>query len=243
MALPVVTANRPGSWLGPYSASSRLLVYSRWRVVADPQGCDPTDTPGAGVIGGGRIWVAGAHTRPRRLPHSGPAVLLAASAGRVASVPAAAGSLYDSPTGARAIELRSIVDGDLIAHLDEDADIRAISLSGRILAALLERPTGGWAIDRFAARDGRLIGRRVLKSAATASVFTIAGDRVVYMTLLRHGRATLRLLEASGDVGRLRVLGRRTGGVSVLGSNVYWYQNARRPGRYASHIFVLPLPR
>jgi hypothetical protein len=185
------------------------------------------------VVGGGARRVVGGTTV--RIPGVPPAAYFAASAGRIAVVPADR-TIRSSPVP-RAVEggpvqIRDAVTGTLVSSFAPTGTVRAVALSSRI-AAVLVTEAGVRRIDRYDAVNGALLGKTIVP-AATAEL-ELAGRTVVF----RAGKSIWILRGASGIPKRLWTAHRVPFDLSIEDRRVIWAVNGNGRGSVSS----LLLPR
>jgi hypothetical protein len=134
-----ITHSRAGAglWLGGVAGAGRTLVYS----MANVAYVNEVDCLGGGgcrerIHGGGIQRVVG--RKENRVPHTGPALEVAAAAGRIAYVPAVGVGPGGRPTPSslRAIPVRTAGLGTLVTRVAPHGMPLAIALAPHVLAVM-----------------------------------------------------------------------------------------------------------
>jgi hypothetical protein len=220
-----------GLWLGGVAGSGKTLAYS-WVDVeyVDKLACLSGGTCQQRIADGGIKVVSASTVTP--LPGAGPALQLAAAAGRLAYIPATTVDKNGAPVPSvgDAIEVVDGITGDLVSQVTPHGLPLAIALSSHVLAVLTQNgdhdrvswydPTDGtklgsvsisrWAAPQLAASDQLIVYRvgRAVRGVATN------GSRIRLLAQTSSGAVGLslengRLLWAenrSDGTGRLRAL-------------------------------------
>jgi hypothetical protein len=221
-----------GSWLGGIAGEGTTLAYSMVDVeYVDQLGCLSGSAPCKKKIAFGGVFLV-ADGEATRLPGSDPALELAASAGRLAYVPARAVAKNGQPMPNRVapIEVVDARTGAVVSQAPPNGLPLAIALSPRVLA-VLTRTTFHERITWYDAADGVVLGSTLVPGNTSPQL--AAGDRTV---VYRVGR----VLRAISTVSkRVRTLARFTSSASVVGlsiqhGRVIWAENADGTGRVRS---------
>jgi hypothetical protein len=216
-----------GYWLGGVAGAGKTLAYS-WVDVeyVDPQACLSGGSCQQKVADGGIRTVTRATDQP--LPGAGPALELAAAAGRIAYIPATTVDKEGRPATSAGSLLYVVdgVSGDLESHPWVRGVPLAIALSSHVLAVL----TRNGPRDRilwYDAVGGTKLGS-VLVSQRAAPQLAASDQLIVY----RVGRL-LRGISTHG-AGRTRLLA-KTGpgavGLSLENGRLVWAENRGNTGR------------
>jgi hypothetical protein len=219
-----------GDWLEGVAGAGRTLAYS-WAHVkyVDPTGCLAGGSCQQEIAGGGIQLVS--RSAASDLPGAAPALALAATAGRLAYIPATSVSPNGEPTASPgdSVPVVDAVTGAAVCHVDTRGLPLAIALSRHVLAVLTQNgrrdkvswydstagtklgsvPVSRRAAPELAADDQLVVFRtgRLLRAVATHS----GRNRIVARTApdsvglsLENGR--LVWAENRGETGRLRAL-------------------------------------
>lgn len=196
--------------------------------------------PCSAVVDGGVVLVEGRQTRalfgaPR------PAAL-AASAGRLALVPADEGeTCFAAPPIAAAengtVEVRDTESGALVSSFTPLGRVQAVAMSGPAVAVLVENSAGGRRIERYATEDGTLIGSAWV-SPGVADVLDMAGDTIVFQS----GYMVSTMSVPTGEKSALWRAAVRPLDLSIEGRRVAWVANRSTPGGTRGHIRAVLLP-
>ena len=186
------------------------------------------------VVGGGaRRVVAG---RAVRIPGAPPAFRVAASAGRIAVVPAdrtKSAASYPRPVAGGPVEIRNAEDGTIVSTFAPAGTVRAVALTGRNAAVLVVDASRQKRIARYDSVTGSLLGPTPVPPA-TAAALEVAGENVVS----RVGRSIWLLRSGVGTLARLWTARRTPVAVSIEGRRIVWAVNGKRRGR----VLTLLLP-
>ncbi len=175
-----------GQWLGGIAGNGKTLVYSVAGVAYVNQlACLEGGSCAQRVRGGGIHRVVG---RRNVVVHgTGPALQVAAAAGRIAYVPAvtvdAAGQPQASPS--RPIEVRNARSGSLVARAKPGGTPVALALSAHVLAVLMHSGAA-FRIAWFDALDGRAPRQRPRRQARRPAA---RGERPARRLSRRESRA------------------------------------------------------
>ncbi len=203
---------------GPTLAFAKLVVAPN-----DWESCFPADLPRAKscqfrVTSGAVKRIEG--NKPVRVPGVPASVTLAASAGRLAVVPAdlqwgrAGHARLNGP-----VEIRDARTGGVALRIHPRGEVEAVALSERVVAALV-REAGAVRLDVYDIRTGGL--RSTVKLTGNVSPnLGAAGPIVVYQV----GKA-IRMLRAGERTTALVAMARtEPEGLSIEGKRVIWVEN------------------
>ena len=217
----VVGASRggDGDYLTGVAGRESTIVYAVVSISMLDTCIDP-GTPCEHSIDSSRVMRVVARRAPRvpGVPH---ALRITAGGGRIA-VDVASG--YDGQSLVRAgrVEVRDAGTGRRSAVVLLAGNVLELALSGDVLAVLV-RSGGRKAIERYAPRGGRLLGRTPVYGNAHA--LAVSGRRVVFVT----GR-TIRQISPAG-AGIVAVASRPVAALAVEGRRLVWAENDARRGR------------
>jgi hypothetical protein len=239
----VVSSDPDGSGMGGFFSglvSDGPRLVEGFSVVTTPAGGWPTDCTQL-ILGDRGIAIASppyrypGWSRPTGMPS---VMMLAASEGRIAVVPAA----FD---GQRCPELRIAENGPvevygiqhnkatLVSSVAPHGYVKAIALSPIQLAVLIQRANGPRLIERHDPRNGAVIGTTPV-SSSTAFELGISSAGIVY----RVGTKIL-FIGPSGVPKLVWNARARPIGLSIVGRRIAWAVNVKGRGR----IVALTLPR
>ncbi len=214
-----------GLWLGGVAGAGRTLAYSFVDVeYVDKLSCLAGGSCGRQISDGGIQLVSEGEADP--LPGAGPALELAAAAGRLAYVQASR-VRHGAPAanGSAPIEVVSATTGAAVSDVQPDGVPLAIALSPRVLAVLTYRNRHD-RISWYDPRNGTMVGSiRLLHRAAPQLA---ASNRVVVYRIGRWLRGI------AVDSGRIRKLAHTSGvlaGLSLQGNRLAWAEDNGGTGR------------
>jgi hypothetical protein len=233
-----------GDFLTGASGDGATLVFALTKIdltkELDPSlgafHCLPRDPCEWAVTGGGVWRVVG--RRKVALPGAPPTVLIAASEGRIALVPAdrtvfrgpcteAAnwrGCPEARPAVGGPVEVRAARSGTLLSSFAPSGRVTAIAMDWPLVAVLV-RAGGKATIRHYDGRSGASRGRSSVPTT-TSNELDLGGGIAVY----RVGR---KIWQLNVLTGRIRVVTRARGkpiGVSIEDRRVAWGENIRRRG-------------
>jgi hypothetical protein len=215
-----------GKWLGGVAGAGRTLAYS-WDDVeyVDPSECLSGGSCRQKIADGGIKLVTRTDVTP--LPNSAPALQLAASAGRIAYIPAATvKSGHPSPSTNSTLDILDATSGDL----DGQAFVRgipiAIALSSHVLAVLTTQAGPRDRISWFSATDGTKLGS-VLVSPLAAPQLAVSNRLIVY----RLGLTLRGVSTGNGHIRTLVKTGQNYVGLSLAHGRLLWAENHNGAGR------------
>jgi hypothetical protein len=216
-----------GTVLGPREGSEGTFVYTTTDLAAGPSCPDPPHP----LVSDSRIrrivtTPSGLHTGV--IPNTPGAMLLAYRAGRVALVPLANG-LPPEDQPADHVEIRNATTGALVSQFSPPGTIRALGLSRRFAAVLVEA-SDGTRIVRYAVGTGAKLGSTPVRPNVSARPFDVSDHGIVY-------RVGGDLMAIPTDTGRAHLVRRDIDGAAIEGRWIVGYRT--RDGR--SDVFRLTL--
>jgi hypothetical protein len=219
-------SNGTGEWLGGVAGAGTTLAYS-WDDVeyVDPQGCLSGGSCKQKIADGGIHIVTKTTDTP--LPGAGPALLLAASAGRIAYVPATTvhgGRPYTSANNV--LQIVDAMTGAPVGQAPVKGFPIAIALSPNVLAVLTTQGTPHDRISWFSATDGTKLGSVVVSGLAAPQL--AASDQLI---VYRVGRLLRDVSTRTGQLGKLVKTGQNYLGLSLANGRLIWAENQNHTGR------------
>ena len=215
-----------GLWLGGVAGAGKTLAYS-WDDVEyiDKLACLSGGSCKMKLADGGIKLVSRSAVTP--LPHAAPALQLAASAGRIAYIPAttvkAGRPLASADNSLFVVDATS---GSVVSHPLVHGIPAAIALSSHVLAVLTQRGPHD-RISWFSPTTGTKLGSAVVSQLAVPTQLAASDQLIVY----RVGRT---LFGVSTDTGRIRAL-TKTGlnylGLTLRNGLVVWAENHNATGK------------
>jgi hypothetical protein len=214
-----------GKWLGSVAGSGKTLAYS-WDDVeyVDKIACLSGGSCRRKIADGGIGIVTRTSDAP--LPNVGPALQLAAAAGRIAYVPAT--RVPANQPGASTNGFVNIVDGttgDPVAQASVGGIPAAIALTSHVLAVLTQRGPRD-RISWFSATDGTKLGT-VLVSRRTLPQLTASDQLIVYQV----DRTVFGVSTANSSIRMLAKTGPTPLGLSLANGRLVWAENDEDSGR------------
>ena len=215
-----------GLWLGGVAGAGQTLAYSVVEIkYVDQIACLSGGSCKQRISGGGVRTVSDGRATP--LPGAEPALELAASAGRLAYVPASGVDASGAPTASASggVEVVDATSGTSVSEVQPQGVPLALGLSRHTLA-ILTRDGRRDRISWYDADDGTQLGS-VTVSARTAPQLALSDRIAVY----RIGR-TLRGLVLG--TSRSRMLGKVSGtpvGLTLAHGLLAWAENRGGMGR------------
>ncbi len=226
----VIGSDPDGSGTGGYFASlvsdGTRLVYG-WALVYVPGGGYPTDCTQLELGNEGVKVITGPpynYGRPVRIPAMPAVMMLDASQGRIAVVPAT----WQVPPGDRCaglgvgengpVEVYDLA-GTRLARVAPAGTVEAVALSWPQVAVLVRRHDGTKAIERYDARTGALLTATIVSSKV--SEITMGTRGIAY-----SAGSSIYLLSGSKPM----LVWRSTGapiGVSIEGRRIAWAVNGK----------------
>lgn len=231
----------PGGFFGPIVGAGSTLAYTD----VDYQCVDLNDcselaeqpSPSNGVF---RVkGTTGITQLPVVVPG---ATKLAVSGNRIALLPApqqVAATQLSNPSApppaapGTPVEIRDATTGSLIAQLTPPGTVRALALSGSVVAVVDELSDGSRNIERYDPATGALTGTTT--GVAADNSISVSGDTLVFSV----GGGKIEAIDA--NTGGQQVLAVSPGapiGLSVAGKRVAWAVNVHGHGR----VLALTLP-
>jgi hypothetical protein len=214
-----------GDWLEGVAGAGRTLAYS-WDDVeyVDPDACLSHGMCKQKISDGGIRLVT--RTDVNELPGAGPALQLAAAAGRIAYVPATVVKSGRPTVGLNnPLRIVDAVTGDQLGQAFVRGIPVAIALSSKVLAVL----TASGPHDRiswFSATDGTKLGDAVVPTNAAPQL--AASDRLI---VYRVGRLLRGISTRAGHNGKLAKTGLNYVGLALARGRLIWAQNHGNTGR------------
>jgi len=220
------SSNGTGLWLGGVAGAGSTLAYS-WDDVeyVDPVGCLSTGSCKQKIEDGGIKIVTKTGDQP--LSGAAPALQLAASAGRIAYVPAT--TVKSGRPSANTNSLLYVVDavsGTLVSHASVHGIPLAISLSPRVFAVLTTQAGPRDRISWFSAADGTKLGSALVSQQAEPEL--AASDQLI---VYRVGRFLRDISIRTGHSAKLVKTGLTYLGLSLAGGRLLWAENHNHTGR------------
>jgi hypothetical protein len=215
-----------GDWLGGVAGAGKTLAYS-WDDVeyVDKLACLSGGTCKMKVADGGIKLVT--RSAVTALPKAEPALQLAASAGRIAYIPATTVKAgRPSPSANNVIYLVDAATGNVIGHPLVHGIPAAIALSPHVLAVLTQRGPRD-RISWFSTADASKLGS-VLVSQRAVPVELAASDQLI---AYRVGRTLYGVSTATGRVRALASTGLNYLGLSLRNGLLVWAENKGAGGK------------
>jgi hypothetical protein len=228
-----------GKWLGGVAGAGQTLAYS-WADVeyVNPTKCLSTGSPGAckKKIADGGIKIvaqtAGAPPVDTPLPGGQPALQLAASAGRIAYIPAAIfHGNRPSPSNNSPVSVVDAVTGNPVCRVDVHGVPAAVALSTHLLAVLSENGGGRTVgvhdtIAWYSPTDCSKRGSISINLSAALQI--AANDRLI---VYRIGRQLLGVAVANKHITKLAKTAHGPIGLSLARGRLVWGENHGDTGR------------
>jgi hypothetical protein len=215
-----------GDWLGGVAGAGRTLAYS-WDDVeyVNPSKC-LSGHPCKQKIADGGIRIV-TRTSDTPLPGAGPALQLAASAGRIAYVPATTAKVGRPTTSANnVLQVVDATSGASVAQASVHGFPLAIALSPNVLAVLTTLAGPHDRISWFSATAGTKLGSVLIGSQASPQL--AASDRLI---VFRVGRVLRDVSTRTGHIGKLVQTGQNSVGLSLAQGRLLWAENHNHAGR------------
>jgi hypothetical protein len=214
-----------GKWLGGVAGAGRTLAYS-WADVeyVDKLACLSGGSCKRKIADGGIRIVTGKSATP--LPGALPALQLAASAGRIAYVPAT--RVPANRPGASTNNSVFVVDavsGAPVSSVYVHGVPAAIALSPQVLVVLSQRGPRD-RISWFSATDGTKLGSVLVSSRADTEI--AATDQLI---VYRVNRTLLGVSTATGAIRTLAKTGPNAVGLALKKNQLVWAENRGDGGR------------
>jgi hypothetical protein len=215
-----------GQWLEGVAGAGKTLAYS-WDDVeyVNPTKCLSGHQCKRKIADGGIRIVTRTSDTP--LPGVGPALQLAAAAGRIAYVPATTATTGRPSTSATSVlQIVDAATGDSVAQATVHGFPIAIALSPNVLAVLTSLSGPRDRISWFSATDGTKLGS-VLVSARAVPELAADDQLIVYRVgLLLEGVST-----STGHIRKLAQTGVNYLGLSLAHHRLLWAENHNHAGR------------
>jgi hypothetical protein len=214
-----------GDWLGSVAGSGKTLAYS-WNDVeyVDKLACLSGGSCRRKIADGGIRIVTPTGKAP--LPSVGPALQLAASAGRIAYVPAT--RVQGNRAGASTNGFVNVVDGTTGSPISS-ASVRgipaAIALTPHVLAVLTQRGPKDRVVW-FSATTGTRLGS-VLVSRRAAPQIAVSDQLIVYQV----DRTLYGVSTTNGSIRMLAKTAQTSLGLSLANDRLVWAENRESYGR------------
>jgi hypothetical protein len=228
-----------GKWLGGVAGAGQTLAYS-WADVeyVNPTKCLSTGSPGACrkkiADGGIKIVTQTPGTPPTDtpLPDAQPALQLAASAGRIAYIPAAIfHGNRPAPSNNSPVSMVDDVSGNLVCRASVHGVPAAIALSPHLLAVLSQNGGGRTVgvhdtIAWYSPTDCSKRGSISINLRAALQI--AANDRLI---VYRIGRQLLSVAVANKHITKLAKTAHGPVGLSLARGRLVWAENHGDTGR------------
>jgi hypothetical protein len=217
-----------GKWLVGVAGAGRTLAYS-WDDVeyVNPSACLSGGSCKEKIAGGGIDIVTKTTDTP--LLGAGPALQLAASAGRIAYVPAT--TVRDNRPAAAsksALDIVDATDGSVVGLASVHGIPTAIALSPHVLAVLTTLAGPHDRISWFAT-NGTKLGSLLVSAGTTPELAT--SDRLI---VYRVGRLLRGISTRTGHNSVLAKTGPSPVGISLAHGRLIWAENHAGAGRLRS---------
>jgi hypothetical protein len=215
-----------GKSLGGVAGAGRILAYS-WDDVeyVNPEKCLSGGSCKQKIADGGIKLVT--RTAVTALPNVGPALQLAASAGRIAYVPATVVKAGRATTTANnVLQIVDATSGNLVGTAQVHGIPIAIALCSHVLAVLTTQGTSHDRISWFSASDGTKLGNVVISGSA-APQLAVSDKLIVY----RVGLLLRYVAVRTGRIGKLVKTGLDYVGLSLAHHRLLWAENHNTSGR------------
>ena len=161
------------------------------------------------------------------LPGAGPALLLAAAAGRIAYVPATTVKGISPATSANnVLQIVNATTGAVVGQAPVHGFPIAIALSSQVLAVLTTQGTSHDRISWFSAADGKKLGNLVISGSAAPQL--AANDRLI---VYRSGLWLRGISTRTGHPGKLVKTGVNYVGLTLAKGRLLWAENHNGAGR------------
>jgi hypothetical protein len=216
-------------WLGGIAGSGTTLAYAAVDVeYVDPIGCGSGGSC-AKKIAGGRIELVNAGKKTR-LPHSGPALDLAVSDGRIAYIQPTAVSKTGAPVArsSSAVQVADVSTGAVVSQVNPVGVPLAIGLSAHLLA-VLSRAAGDLKLTWYNPASGRRRGG-ITVSPKTAPTLVVGDHVIVY----RVGHYLRALTVATHHTRALVKVTTGFVGLSLDKGRLVWAETTHTSGRIRS---------
>jgi hypothetical protein len=215
-----------GDWLGGVAGAGKTLAYS-WDDVEyiDKLACLSGGSCKMKVADGGITLVKGSAATP--LPKAAPALQLAASAGRIAYIPATTVKAgRPSPSANNVIYLVDAASGNVLGRPLVRGIPAAIALSPHVLAVLTQRGPHD-RISWFSTTDSSKLGSVLVSQLAVPTELAASDQLIVY----RLGRTLYGVSTATGRIRALAKTGLNYLGLSLKSGLLVWAENHNATGK------------
>ena len=215
-----------GKWLGGIAGAGKTLAYS-WDDVEyiDKLACLSGGSCKMKVADGGINLVS--HSGFTALPKAEPALQLAASAGRIAYIPATTVKAgRPSPSANNFVYVVDAVSGAVLARPSVHGIPAAIALSPHVVAVLTQRGPHD-RISWFSAADGTKLGSALVSAGAVPVEFAASDQLVAY----RVGRTLYGISTSTGRIRVLATTGLNYLGLSLRNGLLVWAENHGATGK------------
>jgi hypothetical protein len=215
-----------GKWLGGVAGGGKTLAYS-WDDVeyVNPEGCLSGGSCKQKVADGGIRIVT--RTSDTQLPGAKPALQVAASAGRIAYIPATTVHGHSPyPSNGSSFPIVDASSGDVLGQASAGGIPIAIALSPQIFAVLTTQGTSHDRISWFSATDGTKLGS-VIVSGLAAAQLAASDHLIVYRVGVQLHSVTI----ATGHVAKLLTTGQNYVGLALDDGRLIWGENHNGTGR------------
>jgi len=215
-----------GKWLGGVAGAGKTLAYS-WDDVeyVNPEGCLSGGSCKQKIADGGIRIVTRTSDAP--LPGAQPALQLAASAGRIAYIPATVSkSGRPSATTNATLPIVDASSGTVLGQASVGGIPVALALSPHVLAVLTTQGAAHDRISWFSASDGTKLGSAVISGRAAPQVAT--SDKLI---VYRVGNLLRSITMANGHNAKLVSTSANAVGLSLADGRLIWADNHGGTGR------------
>jgi hypothetical protein len=213
-------AGGTGWWLGGITGEGTTLAYSAVDVeYVDPLACGSGGSCKKKVAGGGiDLVTAGQKTA---LPHTGPAVDLAVSNGRIAYIPATtvAKGGFPASSATTLVQVRDASSGTLVSRAKPVGLPLAVGLSSHVLAVLTRNAKGTQRLTWYDPATGRKLGG--IGVPVDTAAIAVNDQFIVY----RFGRGLRAVVLATHHVRPLGKTAPVYVGLSLDQGRLVWAEN------------------
>ncbi len=216
-----------GQWLGGVAGAGKTLAYS-WDDVeyVNPEACLSGGSCKQKIADGGIRIVT--RTADTALPGAKPALQIAASAGRIAYIPATTvHGARPYPSNGSSIPIVDASNGNTLGQASVGGIPIAIALSPQILAVLTTQGTSHDRISWFSATDGTKLGSVVVSGFAVAQQLAASDHLIVFRT----GIFLRSVAIATHHLAKLATTGQNYVGLALDDGRLIWAENHNGTGR------------
>ncbi len=215
-----------GKWVGGVAGAGKTLAYS-WDDVeyVNPEACLSGGSCKEKIADGGIRIVT--RTADTALPGAKPALQIAASAGRIAYIPAT--TVHGNrpyPANGSSFPIVDASNGNVLGQPSVGGIPIAIALSPQILAVLTTQGTSHDRISWFSATDGTKLGSVLVSGLAVAQL--AASDHLI---VYRAGVQLHSITIATRHVEKLVTTGQNYVGLALDDGRLIWGENHNGTGR------------